>query len=295
MACASATWTSKPGAASRAAAASVGEPSMPTTRCPRAVSSRATRPSPQPISTVSAPGAGTTSRSAGRLKRQKKWSVPGERAHAIHPAASASHASRRVAPAAPVPPAGSAGTRCHPIGVEDTVDVAQPVDRLLEALRVGDLDDEAVLDHRRGDDAAGLDDVAAGLGERAREVLEEAVAVPGVDLQLDLERLLVLALPVHADEALRVLAQRRGVRAVVAVDRDAAPERDVADDRVARHRAAALRQAQHDVVDALDADAVRVARAGRLAALAPRRDERLDRLLLGLGRLALLQALEDLV
>src|SRR5690349_1586480 len=175
---------------------------MPTTRCPRAVSSRATRPSPQPISTVSAPGAGTRPRSAGRLKRQKKWAVPGERAQAIHPAASASHASRRVAPPAPRPSAGSAGTRGHPVRVEHAVDAAQAVDGLLEALRVGDLDDEPVLDHRRGDDAARVDDVAARLGEGPREVLEEAVAIPGVDLELDLERLLVLALPVDADEAL---------------------------------------------------------------------------------------------
>src|SRR3954466_2767290 len=132
-------------------------------------------------------------------------------------------------PAAPAP--ASAGTRRDPVGVEHAVDVAQAVHRLLEALRVGDLDHEAVLNHRRGDDAARLDDVAAGLRERAREVLEQAVAVPGVDLELHLERLLVLALPVDADEALGVLAQRGGVRAVVAVDRDAAPERDVAANR----------------------------------------------------------------
>src|SRR3954447_12067288 len=175
-------------------------------------------------------------------------------------------AGARATPSLPPPAAaGSAGTGRHAVGVEDAVDVAQAVHGLLEALRVGDLDDEPVLDHRRRDDAAGLDDVAARLGERPREVLEQAVAVPGVDLQLHLERLLVVALPVDADEALRVLAQRGGVRAVVAVDRDAAPERDVADDRVARHRPAALGQAQHDVVDALDADAVRVARPGRLA------------------------------
>src|SRR3954467_10354929 len=158
------------------------------------MSSRATRPSPQPISTVSRPGAGTRPRSAGRLKRQKKGSGPGEHAHAIHPAASAYQASRRAAPPAP-PPAGSAGTRRHPVGVEHAVDVAQAVDGLLEPLRVGDLDDEAVLHHRRGNDPPPLDDVAPRLGERPREVLEQAVAVPRVDLQLDLERLLVLALP----------------------------------------------------------------------------------------------------
>ena len=77
-----------------------------------------------------------------------------------------------------------------------------------------------------------------------------------------------VALPLHRGEALGVLAQRDRVGAVVAVDGDAAAERDVADDRVAGHRAAALGQAQHDVVDALDADAVVRRRAGRLAARA---------------------------
>src|SRR5688500_17589079 len=81
------------------------------------------------------------------------------------------------------------------------------------------------------------------------------MAVPGVDLDLDLERRLVVAVPGHGDEALRVLAQSDRVRAVLAVDRDAAPERDVAQDRVARHRAAALREPQRDVLDALDPDA----------------------------------------
>src|SRR4051812_8290453 len=100
---------------------------------------------------------------------------------------------------------GSAGARRDPVGVEDALDVAQAVDRRLEGARVGDLDDEAVLDHRGLDEAARLDDVDAGLGEGAAEVLEQAMAVPPVDLQLDLEGRDVLALPVDADEALRVL------------------------------------------------------------------------------------------
>src|SRR3954465_8337526 len=91
----------------------------------------------------------------------------------------------------------SVGARSDPVGVKDAVDVAQALDGLLEALGVGDLDDEAVLDHRRADDAARLDDVEARLGERAREVLEQAMAIPGVDLELDAERRLVVALPVH--------------------------------------------------------------------------------------------------
>src|SRR3954470_23156743 len=105
------------------------------------------------------------------------------------------------------------------------------------------------------DEAPGLDDVDARLGEGSREVLEQAVAVPRVDLDLDLEAGLVVAVPGDGHEALRVLAQGGHVRAVVAVDRDAAAEADVANDRVAADGTAALGEAQWDVGDALDADA----------------------------------------
>src|SRR4051794_20530910 len=191
---------------------------------------------------------------------------------------------------------GLAAGRRDAVGVEDRVDRAQPVDGALERLRVPHLDDEAVLDHRVRDDAARLDDVEPGLGERAREVLEQAVAVPRVDLQLDLEGGLVVAVPGDRDEAVGVLAQRGDVRAVLAVDRDAAAERDVAEDRVARHRAAALGEAERDVGDAFDLDAVlrgaRVRAPVRAAALVEQ----------GVGGgglldagLALLEALENLV
>jgi tetratricopeptide (TPR) repeat protein len=72
------------------------------------------------------------------------------------------------------------------------------------------------------------------------------------------------------------------------VDRDALAERDVADDRVAGHRPAALGEAQHDVVDAVDLDAVGARGAGRLAARAAVADELLDGVGLLLGGLALL-------
>ena len=122
------------------------------------------------------------------------------------------------------------------------------------------------------------------------------MAIPGVDLELDLERGLVVAVPGDRHEALGVLAQGRDVRAVLAVDGDAAAERDVAEDRVARHRAAALGQPQRDVGHALDLDSV--LRGGRLgaamggAALVEQR--------VGGGRLldaglALLEPLQDLV
>src|SRR3712207_7227341 len=60
--------------------------------------------------------------------------------------------------------------------------------------------------------------------------------VPAVHLELDPERRGAVALPRDRREALRVLLERAGVGAVLAVDRDALAERDVADDRVAGNR-----------------------------------------------------------
>ena len=65
------------------------------------------------------------------------------------------------------------------------------------------------------------------------------------------------------------------VLAVLAVDRDPAAERDVADDLVAGNRAAALGQPHHDVVDALDVDPVVRMRPGCGAGARPRRAGRL--------------------
>src|SRR6187401_2779425 len=56
-------------------------------------------------------------------------------------------------------------------------------------------------------------------------------------------------------EALRVAHERLHVRAVEAVDRDALAERDVARDLVARHRSAALGEANEHVLDAGHGDA----------------------------------------
>ena len=114
--------------------------------------------------------------------------------------------------------------------------------------------------------------------------------------ELDLERGLVVAVPGDRHEALGVLAQRDDVRAVLAVDRDAAAERDVADDRVARHRAAALGQPQRDVVDALDLDAVlRRGRLGPAVGGAALVEQGVGGRGLLDGGLALLEALHDLV
>ena len=185
----------------------------------------------------------------------------------------------------------------HPIGVEDRLDVAQPPDALAQLLGVADLDDEAVLDHRVLGRAAASMMLTPASAKVAREVLEQAGAIPGVDLELDPVGRRVVALPGDVGEPLRRLLQRGHVPAVLAVDRDPAPERDVADDLVAGNRAAALGEAHHHVLDALDLDPVvgRLLRAP-LALVAPLEHAREARLGLVAGDgLALLQALEDLV
>src|SRR4051794_19982761 len=195
-------------------------------------------------------------------------------------------------------PSGGLRVRRDAVRVEHRVDVPQALDAGLQRARVPHLDDEAVLDHWLDDGAARLEDVHAALGERAREVFEQPRAVVAVDLQLDAERLRSLAVPAHLREALRVLHERLRVRAVLAVDRDALSERDVADDRVARHRAAALGEAQHyvDAGVALDLDAVGRGLGRRLRLLALLVG---DELLYGAARLdrglALLQPLHQLV
>src|SRR5918993_507779 len=99
--------------------------------------------------------------------------------------------------------------RRHAVGIEHRVDVPQALDAHLERLRVAYLDDEAVLDHRVDRRTACLDDVAPRLGERAREVLEQAVAIPAVDLDLGAECLTgAVALPPDLGEALRVALER---------------------------------------------------------------------------------------
>ena len=134
-------------------------------------------------------------------------------------------------------------------------------------------------------------DVQAVLGERPRDVLEQPRAVPGVDRDLHPEALRRAALPLDRREPLRVPHQRAHVRTVVAVDGDALAERDVADDLVAGHRRAALRDPHEDVLDADDVDAVRV--AGERVAGA-RLLARRDRLFVGdILRLQSLQHLAD--
>ena len=145
--------------------------------------------------------------------------------------------------------------------------------------------------------AVRLEDVDPGLGEGPREVLEQAGPVPGVDLQLDPVGGRVVARPGDVGEALGRLHQRLDVAAVLAVDRDSAAERDVADDLVARNRPAALGEPHDDVVDALDLDpevgGILGAALALVAALEHAREACLG--LVAGHRLAALEALHDLV
>src|SRR5262245_65485284 len=108
----------------------------------------------------------------------------------------------------------SAGRR-YPIRVKDRLDVADPGDAGAERLGVPHLDDEAVLDHRVYHRAARLQDIDAVLGKRPREVLEQAMAVPAVHLELDPERGRGIAVPRHRREALRVLHEGQRVRTML--------------------------------------------------------------------------------
>src|SRR5437867_3930791 len=176
-----------------------------------------------------------------------------------------------------IPRKGELG-RGHSKGVEDGVDVAEGGQEAAQRLDVSDLRDVPVLRELVFDMAAVLDDVRPVLREGAGHILEQPRPVPRVDSDLDAEAARGAAtVPGDLRESLRVPAQRLDVRAVLTVDRDALPHRDVADDLVARERRAALRQADEHVVDAAYGDPQVLAR-DRMTG--PRRLER-NGLLLG--------------
>ena len=95
---------------------------------------------------------------------------------------------------------------------------------------------------------------------RRGDVGVEAAAVVPLEREAHDEALPLRLLPVDLEPALGLVREEQQVRAVGAVDAHPAPARDVADDRVARHRLAALGVADHQPVDALDAHALRVPR-----------------------------------
>ncbi len=140
-----------------------------------------------------------------------------------------------------------------------------------------------------------VEDVDPGIREGAGHVLQQPVTIPALDLDLHAERGFGVTFPLHRGEAVRILAQHGHVGTVLAMDRDAATEGDVADDLIAGHRATALGDAQHDVVDAVHHDPECRARGVRPFATPASREQVVGRGRLGLGGLPLLQPLHDLV
>ena len=105
--------------------------------------------------------------------------------------------------------------------------------------------------------AVGLADVDPLGHERLPDVGEDARAVRGHDAELHAAVDPRLAVPGDLDAPLGVGVER--LRAAAAVDGDAAPARDEAEDVVAGERVAALGVAHEHVVDPVDADRALVA------------------------------------
>src|SRR6266550_2026437 len=111
-------------------------------------------------------------------------------------------------------------------------------------------EDDAVLGRELG--AA---DVGAGPADRLADVRIEAAAVLAAHREPDLERLPLHFVPIDLHPPFRLCREREEVRAVGAVDGDASPLGDVADDGISGHRLAALRIPDHESLDAMNLDA----------------------------------------
>ena len=91
---------------------------------------------------------------------------------------------------------GAASRRSHPVRVEDRLEIAQRAQERAQRLHVADLHDVPVLRHLVVHVTGVLDDVGAVLGERPRNVLQEARPVPRVHGNLN--RKLCVAPPSHS-------------------------------------------------------------------------------------------------
>ena len=99
------------------------------------------------------------------------------------------------------------------------------------------------------------EDVHVVLRQHVGDVAEQLRTVERLDLDPDDVVARRVVVPVDLDHAVGLALQAHRVRAVGAVDRDAAAAGDEAHDLVAGHRRAAPREAHHHVVEALDVHA----------------------------------------
>src|SRR6266516_639942 len=128
----------------------------------------------------------------------------------------------------------------HPIRVEDVLDAFDRLKHARQVRDVGELEGEAkshdpvaTRGGRRGQD------VHVVVGERGRDVGQQASAIEGLDLAGTRERGGLALAPGDVDEAFGLLLERLCVRAVRAVHRHALAAGHEPHDLVARYRSAA--------------------------------------------------------
>src|SRR3990167_6766221 len=146
---------------------------------------------------------------------------------------------------------------------EDVADALEPRQDPRQLLDARDLHDRVhdgglVRLRVRGE----ADELDLVLADDRGDVAQETGPVPALDAHGHRVGPRAGPLPLHLDHAL-ALPDVPHVRAVRAVDRDAAAARDVADDRVARHGVAADAEADQQVADPLDGHAAARRRRGR--------------------------------
>src|SRR6266511_601440 len=161
---------------------------------------------------------------------------------------------------------GAGALRDDPEGVVDAVHALDRGQHVGEVGDVGQLEGEP----KGGDPVApggdrGRHDVDVVVRKDLGDVAEQLGAVQRLHLDGDREHRRAGAVPGHVDHAVGVALQVGGVGTVGAVDADAVPAGDEADDLVTRDRGATSGELDPDVVDPLDQHAP----AGRQRARGP--------------------------
>ena len=113
---------------------------------------------------------------------------------------------------------------------------------------------------------SGRANISTGVAKGLGDVGEQVFAVAAAGAQLHRKGGFALDIPLHLQQALGVFGDAADIGAIGAVDSDAAAAGDQADDAVAGNGGAALAEADHQILHALNADAAAVAAAEYTAA-----------------------------
>lgn len=120
-------------------------------------------------------------------------------------------------------------------------------------IEVGDLDGDGKIGNiGRSHMGRHLEDIGIVGADRRADCSEDPAGILGADVNTDLVMLILDAVPGNLDPAQRIGAQE--IAAIGLMDRDTPSGGDKADDRISRHRAAALADLDQHAVDAVDAD-----------------------------------------